>query len=402
MLETIADAYPEGDVSNDGLFELAMFHVGKRAWAAAVPPLAKALARAPRERAYWAAGRLPYFLARAHLETGAVDQAKGELAAVIRDYPLSYYMALAYARLAERDRGAADRALAEAAAREPEGPFTVARGPWLDDPTFVRALWLLREGDLKHARGELDKLGFTTRTAPREVLWTAGFLLARQGAFTQSHQILRTPVNSARPQNNELTDWLEHYPAGRWRGPWEIAYPRPYLSVVKDAAQKQHLPEAWAYAIMREESAFDPHVVSAAKAFGLMQLIVPTAKKMGQSLGLDPDEESLKQPAVNIPLGCHYLSILRGQFPDNPLLAIAGYNAGAGAPRKWIGERPTDDFDLWVERIPYEETRNYTKRVIATMAAYEFLYARDQPSEARSSPLAASPAARSPVATAAP
>ena len=56
---------------------------------------------------------------------------------------------------------------------------------------------------------------------------------------------------------------------------------------------------------MREESAFDPRVVSPAKAFGLMQLIVPTAKRMGQALGLDPDEESLKQPAVNIPLGCH-------------------------------------------------------------------------------------------------
>ena len=402
MLETIADAYPEGDVSNDGLFELAMFHVGRREWAAAVPALEKALARAPRERAYWEAGRLPYFLARAHLETGAVAQGLAELAAVIRDYPLSYYMALAHARLADRDRGAADRALAEAAAREPAGEFTVARGPWLDDPAFVRALELLRQGDLKHARLELDKLGFTTRTAPREVLWTAGFLLARQGAFAQSHQLLRTPVNSARPQNNELTDWLEHYPSGRWRAAWEIAYPRPYQPIVAAAARQQHLPEAWAYAIMREESAFDPRVVSGAKAYGLMQLIVPTAKKMGQTLGLTPDEETLKQPAVNIPLGCHYLTVLRGQFADNPLLAIPGYNAGAGAPKKWIGERPADDFDLWVERIPYEETRNYTKRVITTMAAYEFLYARDQPSEALRAPLAASPAARNAVAAAAP
>ncbi len=403
MLETIADAYPDGDVSNDGLFDLAMFHAGKHAWAAAVPPLEKALARAPRERAYWAAGRLPYFLARAHLETGAVAQGLAELAGVIRDYPLSYYMALAHARLADRDRGAADRAVAEAAAREPEGAFTVARGPWLDNPTFVKARELLRQGDLKLAHGELDKLGFNARTAPREVLWTVGFLLARQGAFTQSHQLLRTPLNTSRPQNNELTDWLEHYPAGRWRAPWELAYPRPFLPIVAAEARRSGLPEAWAYAIMREESAFDPRVVSAAKAYGLMQLIVPTAKKMGQTLGLTPDEESLKQPAVNIPLGCHYLSILRGQFADNPLLAIPGYNAGAGAPKKWIGERPADDFDLWVERIPYEETRNYTKRVITTMAAYEFLYARDQPSEALRAPLAASPAAaRSAVAAPAP
>jgi soluble lytic murein transglycosylase len=153
---------------------------------------------------------------------------------------------------------------------------------------------------------------------------------------------------------------------------------------------------------MREESAFDPRVVSPAQAVGLMQLIVPTAKKMGEKLGLSPDEESLKQPAVNIPIGCHYLTVLRGQFPDNPLLAIPGYNAGAGAPKKWITSHPADDFDLWVEHIPYEETRNYTKRVIGTMAAYELLYARDRPSEALRAPMWASPAARSGVAAAAP
>src|SRR6185437_15422379 len=129
-------------------------------------------------------------------------------------------------------------------------------------------------------------MGFTTRTAPREVLWTAAFLFAKDGAFTQSHQILRTPVSTPRPQNNELTKWLEHYPAGRWRAAWEIAYPRPYEPVVAAESRRNGLPEAWIYAIMREESAFDPRVVSPAKAYGLMQLIVPTAKKMGHALSL--------------------------------------------------------------------------------------------------------------------
>lgn len=400
LLERIADDYPEGDVSNDGLFELALFHIGKRDWVRAMAPLSKALARAPRERAYWASGRLPYYLARAHLELGDQEKGLAELASVIRDYPLSYYMTLAYARLADRDHAAASRAVAEAAAREPAGAFTLPRGPWLDDPGLGRAMALLRQGDGKLARGELDKLGFATRTAPREVLWTAAFLLARGEAYTQSHAVLRSASNVGKPLGNELVDWLEHYPTGRWRAAWELAYPRPFVAVVAPEAKRQGLPEAWAYAIMREESAFDPRVVSPAKAFGLMQLILPTAKKMGERLNLVPDEESLKQPSMNVPLGCRYLTVLRGQFPDNPLLAIPGYNAGAGAPKKWLGERPGDDFDLWVERIPYEETRNYTKRVIGTMAAYEFLYARDQPSEALRAPLAASPAARAGMAAA--
>jgi soluble lytic murein transglycosylase len=398
MLGRIADDYPEGDVSIDGLFELALFHVGKRSFAAAVPVLEKALARAPRERAYWAAGRLPYFLARAHLEMGDEARGRAELAGVIRDYPLSYYMALAHARLGERDRGAADRALAEAMAREPAGTFTLPRGPWLDDPGLGRAIALLREGDAKLARAELDRLGFASRTAPREALWTASFLLARAGSFKDAHLPLRAATSGAPPAPDELVDWLDHYPAGRWRAAWELAFPRPFLPVVEASARREGLPEAWAYAIMREESAFDPRVVSPAKAFGLMQLIVPTAKKMGEPLGISPDEESLKQPGVNVPLGCHYLAVLRRQFPDNPLLAVPGYNAGAGAPKKWLDERPQEDFDVWVERIPYEETRNYTKRVLGSMAAYELIYAHDQPSEALRAPLAASPAARSAAA----
>jgi soluble lytic murein transglycosylase len=398
MLGRIADDYPDGDLTNDGLFELALNHIGKKDWAGAIVTLERALARAPRERAYFAAGRLPYFLARAHIETGATQQGLTELAAVIRDYPLTYYMALAYARLAERDRPAADRAVTEAAAREPAGAFTIPRGPWADTPAFGRAVELIRQGDAKLARSELDRLGVSARTAPVPLLWASAFLLGRAGAITVSHSLLRSGMNTHKPQGTELIDWLDHYPTGRWRAAWEVAYPRPFAAIVATEAKRQSLPEAWAYAIMREESAFDARVVSVANAFGLMQLIPPTAKRMAQPLGLPWDEDSLKRPEVNIALGCRYLAVLRGQFSDSPLLAIPGYNAGGGAPKKWLGERPTEDFDLWVEKIPYDETKSYTKRVITSMAAYEFLYARDLPSEARSTPLAASPSARAAAA----
>jgi soluble lytic murein transglycosylase len=335
------------------------------------------------------------------MESGAVQQGLGELAAVIRDYPLSYYMGLAFARLAERDRPAAERALAEAVAREPEGAFTLPRGPWAEDPAFVRAMELVRQGDTKMARSELDRLGVGARTAPLPMLWAAAFMLHRAGAFTMSHDLMRTATSSNTPPGNQLVEWLDHYPVGRWRSAWEIAYPRPFASIVATEAKRGALPESWAYAIMREESTFEPRVVSHAAAFGLMQLIVPTAKKMAEPLGLSWDEESLKRPEVNIALGCRYLSILRREFPDSPLLAIPGYNAGSGAPKKWLKERPTEDFDVWVEKIPYEETRQYTKRVMTSLAAYEFLYARDLPSEARSTPLAASPSAKAAAVAAA-
>ncbi len=394
MLSTIAADYPEGDLAGDGLFELALNKIVKRDWAGAIPTLEQGLARTPRERAYFAAGRFAYYLGRAHLETGATEKGLAELASVIRDHPLSYYMALSYARLAERDRALADRTLAEAVAREPEGAFTLPRGTWDVEPGFVRAVELIRQGDSKLARGELDALGVTTRTAPQEMTWAAALLLHRSGAVGPAHGYFRTGMNSHAPAAKDLLAWLEHYPVGRWRAVWEAAYPRPFAGVVATEAKRQSLPEAWAYAIMREESAFDPRVVSPAKAFGLMQLISPTAKNMAGPLSLPWDEESLKKPEVNVALGSRYLTILRGQISDSPLLAIPGYNAGGGAPKKWLAQRPGDDFDFWVERIPYEETRLYTKRVITSLTAYEFLYARDQASEARSTPLAVSPAAR--------
>src|SRR5262249_32655349 len=154
------------------------------------------------------------------------------------------------------------------------------------------------------------------------------------------HSILRSATDRPSATRNEAVDWLDHFPTGRWRAPWELAYPRPFLPIVQAEAKKQGISDAFAYAIMREESAFEPRVVSPAKAFGLMQLIVATGTKMGKQIGLPGDEESLKKPEINIPIGCHYLSVLRGEFPDNPLLAIPGYNAGGGAPKKWLRDHP--------------------------------------------------------------
>jgi soluble lytic murein transglycosylase len=259
----------------------------------------------------------------------------------------------------------------------------------------VRAVELIRQGDGKLARGELDALGVTARTAPQEMTLGGALLLHRSGAVGWAHGYFRTGMNSTRPPRTILLEWLEHYPGGALA---------PALGGGLSAALREHGRDGGEAAVAARGLGLRDHargvglrskrVVSPAKAFGLMQLISPTAKNMATPLVLPWDDESLKKPEVNVALGCRYLTVLRGQFSDSPLLAIPGYNAGGGAPKKWLDQRPTDDFDFWVERIPYEETRQYTKRVITSLTAYEFLYAREQASEARSTPLAVSPAAR--------
>ncbi len=363
MLSTIADDYPDGDMLEDGLFALALARIKEGNWAAAVGPLERAVALS-RPASYYARGRAAYFLARARLALGLKRQGLAGLERVIRDHPLSYYMALAYSRLAHFDEARARATLQKATAREPRGEFVIADHPSLRSLPFRRAVALARQGDAKRALGELRPL--LDRGAPPPLLWASAFVLAQSEAPAESHGVLRAAPG----------EWTRHYPAGVWRRIWEIAYPRPYAKIVERERARSPIPEHLAYAIMREESAFRPGAVSPARAYGLMQLIMPTARSVGRKLGMKVTRKSLHDPAVNIALGSRFLSILSKRFSYNPLLAIPGYNAGPGAPRRWVKKRGVDDFDVFVETIPYRETRRYTKRVIRTMAAYATLYGK--------------------------
>jgi len=365
MLLPIAADYPEGDMVDQGLFSLALARITDGDWAGAVLPLERAIARQHRGRPYWSEGRPQYFLGRAKLELGQREEGKALLVSVIREFPLSYFMLLAYARLASLDAALAQRTLEAARASEPAGAFVIPDHDELHRPEFLRAVELIRQGEGSAALRELEVLGVRERKAHPWLVWASAALLARIDAMAESHGLLRG-----------AEAWSEHFPAGVWRPLWELAYPRPFRLFVVPASARFGIPEHLAYAIMREESAFKPNVSSPANAHGLMQLILPTAKKMAAPLGLAHDERALKTPSINVTLGCRFLSILTQRFAYNPLLAIPGYNAGPGAPERWLEQHPNADFDVFVESIPYQETREYTKRVMKTMAAYAFVYGK--------------------------
>ena len=87
----------------------------------------------------------------------------------------------------------------------------------------------------------------------------------------------------------------------------------------------------------------------------------------------------LNNPEVNIKLGATYLGYLSEMYDSHPALVIAGYNAGEGAVARWVREHPGADLDYFIERIPFSQTRGYTKRVLATYATYDFLYGMSDP-----------------------
>jgi soluble lytic murein transglycosylase len=162
---------------------------------------------------------------------------------------------------------------------------------------------------------------------------------------------------------------------------WRIAYPPAYRDDVKRWAPPAGVPVDLLQALMREESALDPRVVSPAGAIGLTQLMLPTAQSVARSLGLGrPSRGDLSRPDLNIRIGARYLGELIRRFDGSVALALASYNAGGGAVSRWLDARRGLELDEFVEEIPVEETRGYVKRVLRSYAAYRLLYG--SPSEA--------------------
>jgi soluble lytic murein transglycosylase len=166
---------------------------------------------------------------------------------------------------------------------------------------------------------------------------------------------------------------LDRAPAADNRWLWECVYPRPYEPLVRAAETEQTLPVDLLYAVMRQESGFATGVVSPAKAVGLLQLIPPTAANVAKELSLEYDPLLLSSPDYNIRLGAHYLRKVLQMFGDNVALAAAAYNAGPRAVSRWLEKGEELPLDIWVARIPYDETRNYVMRVIGNQARYAYL-----------------------------
>ncbi|MCK6534658.1 MAG: transglycosylase SLT domain-containing protein [Polyangiaceae bacterium] len=191
------------------------------------------------------------------------------------------------------------------------------------------------------------------------------------GALGPAARRYRVGQRAARPED------LNRAPAPDTRWLWDCVYPRPYEDLVRSAEQKWGLPNDLIYAVMRQESAFAPAVVSPANAVGLLQLIPPTAQNAAKELELPFEPLLLSSPAYNIRLGSFYLSKVLGTFGGNVALAAAAYNAGPSAVSRWLETGEKLPLDVFVARIPYDETRVYVSRVVGNLARYSYLSGGD-------------------------
>ena len=145
-------------------------------------------------------------------------------------------------------------------------------------------------------------------------------------------------------------------------------HPLRFEAAFRAAASQGGLPMELLLGVAKQESRFTPAVRSPVGATGLMQLMPATAAELA---GGPVPESGLEYPAANASLGSRYLAKMLRQWDGDPLLAVASYNAGPGAVACWVNPQLRSDPELWVEAIPYPETRLYVKKVLGNVWSYQ-------------------------------
>lgn len=181
-------------------------------------------------------------------------------------------------------------------------------------------------------------------------------LYANAGAYRDAMLVARRRMIYLRSDPSEHRWW------------WDAAYPMPWRSTVDE--HRGDLPRALIYATMRQESGFQPDVISRAGAVGVMQLMPEVATKLA---GKTVTRYMLRVPETNIELGLDEMRALATEFDHVYPLSIAAYNAGKSRVKRWLKESRKMELDRFVERIPFNETRNYVRRVTTHYARYSYL-----------------------------
>lgn len=353
-LEAVLTRYRDGDMLFEVVWEAVEADYRAGAYRAFLDRLA-GMDLPEHDDQYYSQGRLEYFSGRAHEKLGDLDAARGAFERAWKKYPFSFYGYLSHEVMVARGW-------------EPAALAMVAAEPgWLDSARwrFSASNRLLRAGALDQAAAVSSQFG-----AGAEELWRRSYALDRASRYPESHNIVRRRIAGV--------PWLVDGAVNEVQ--MRVAWPNPFGDLVRAACEAEasqagvvRLHPAFPTAIMREESSFIEDIESYAGALGLMQLMPRTALAHDDDVDGEATPERLKTADVNVRVGVDHIYALARRFEGHPALMAAAYNAGSGAVSKWMRAQPNDDIALFVEDIPPLQTRDYTKRVVGSYAAYLYL-----------------------------
>ena len=285
-----------------------------------------------------------YWAGRAYSALGDKTRATLRWRSIIASDPLSYYAVLAAKRL-DTTLVAADRS-----------PPNYARVPAVDSA-------LTRVIELKDVGMDVEA-GFENDRLFRDALANPTRLVATAHALAGTDQASRS-ISMGRRALDEIGHSPENY---------RLYFPVLERETLISSSKQNGLDPVLVAALIRQESNFNPQATSPAGARGLMQLMPDVGKGLAASQGISPwDADMLYQPATNIKLGTAHLRGLVRKYPE-VVKVLAAYNAGEARVEKWSTKTGANDAELFTERIPFVETRDYVRIILRNRAYYQALY----------------------------
>jgi soluble lytic murein transglycosylase len=338
LLGRILEVYPATKLKHRIWWEIAWGSYLSGNYAAANEQLSRLLAVEDyRERAF-------YWLGRSQVAAGDAVAASEQFALLANEFPHGFYALQIPEKLLKKQDESLPRLSGEALDNFP-------RPEGYDRVKALISLGLIDDAarELAVSRKKAVK-GNGERSLVRFYLEIGDFNAAL--SLVSQETLKKTPIES--------------------RASWSVLYPKAFSDLTSRYARDAGIPASLAFAVMRAESRFLPSATSPVGARGLMQLMPETAAAMLREKNLDA--ERLYDPELNIRLGTKHLKDLLDQYKGDRIKAVAAYNAGGNNVNRWVKTYGGLAADEFVESIPFGETRDYVKKVLASSELYRRLY----------------------------
>jgi hypothetical protein len=236
--------------------------------------------------------------------------------------------------------------------------------PELYKGRVLKSSLLLDSGLLEESIFELEET--LKENESNELLWLLALTASKAEYYPKSVRAVRKIYKTAFSEDGDKIP----------KQVWMMIYPLPFEESFKKVAKNNDLLPVVLYSIARQESLFDKNAISRANALGIVQLLPSTAKMVAKQNSIPfYTNDSLFDPEFNLELGAKYFLSLNKRFDEKLYLALASYNAGPGNVSKWLQRQnnPQDE-ELFIESIPFKETRSYVKRIINNIYEYKRIY----------------------------
>jgi len=356
VLAQLLKYFPEGDQAHFAAWRTAYSHIRKKNYKKAAPWLKHLRGRHAPQGKYWLAKGF---------EKSRPQEAIKRYVAIIREHPLTFYSWLALGQLERLDNSQAEKIWEELSEARKRIFRTNDDDSRLRQPKTLTLALQLRQLGLQKEAIELAHWWAEQNKKPQDQKSVMN-VLHKLEDFSGAQHILRW-------QFPELLDSSLVEISGRT---WRLAYSPAYSKAIRLGAEKENIEPLFLFALSREESTFDPDIVSWAGAMGLFQLMPATgigayADVYRKRL---TDTQKLLDPELNARLGSYVLGQGLKKFQGNKALALAAYNAGPGYAQKTLPRKEVVPFDEWIESVGIKETRRYIKKVMQTWGRYRFVH----------------------------